>query len=55
MKVAFDTSVLVAAMLATHRDHARAVLWWCLQILRRSGSESAANAGASTPPHAVRA
>lgn len=27
MKVAFDTSVLVAAMLATHRDHARAVVW----------------------------
>jgi predicted nucleic acid-binding protein len=27
MKVAFDTSMLVAAMLATHRDHARAVVW----------------------------
>src|SRR5690349_16924355 len=27
MKVAFDTSVLVAAMLATHRDHARAAIW----------------------------
>ncbi|MEP7126022.1 MAG: PIN domain-containing protein [Byssovorax sp.] len=27
MKVAFDTSVLVAAVLATHRDHARAVVW----------------------------
>jgi predicted nucleic acid-binding protein len=27
MKVAFDTSVLVAAVLSTHRDHARAVVW----------------------------
>jgi predicted nucleic acid-binding protein len=27
MKVAFDTSVLVAAVLTTHRDHARAVVW----------------------------
>ncbi len=27
MKVAFDTSVLVAATLSTHRDHARAVVW----------------------------
>jgi predicted nucleic acid-binding protein len=27
MKVAFDTSVLIAAMLSTHRDHARAVAW----------------------------
>jgi predicted nucleic acid-binding protein len=27
MKVAFDTSVLVAAMLSTHRYHARAVAW----------------------------
>jgi predicted nucleic acid-binding protein len=27
MKVAFDTSVLVAALLATHRDHARALVW----------------------------
>ena len=27
MKIAFDTSVLVAAVLSTHRDHARAVVW----------------------------
>jgi predicted nucleic acid-binding protein len=27
MKVAFDTSVLVAALVATHRDHARALVW----------------------------
>ncbi|MEO7328042.1 MAG: type II toxin-antitoxin system VapC family toxin [Minicystis sp.] len=27
MKIVFDTSVLVAAVLATHRDHARAVVW----------------------------
>jgi predicted nucleic acid-binding protein len=27
MKVAFDSSVLVAAMVSTHRDHARAVVW----------------------------
>lgn len=27
MKVAFDTSVLVAAVLSAHRDHARAVVW----------------------------
>ncbi len=27
MKIAFDTSVLVAAMISTHRDHARAVVW----------------------------
>ena len=27
MKVAFDTSVLVAAMISTHRDHPRAVVW----------------------------
>ena len=27
MKVAFDTSVLVAAVLAAHRDHARALVW----------------------------
>jgi len=27
MRVAFDTSVLVAAVLATHRDHARAAVW----------------------------
>ena len=27
MKVAFDTSVLVAATLSTHRYHARAVVW----------------------------
>lgn len=27
MKVAFDTSVLIAAVLSTHRDHARAVVW----------------------------
>jgi predicted nucleic acid-binding protein len=27
MKVAFDTSVLVAAVLSSHRDHARAVVW----------------------------
>lgn len=27
MKVAFDTSVLVAALHAPHRDHARAIVW----------------------------
>jgi len=27
MKVAFDTSVLVAATHLTHRDHARAIVW----------------------------
>lgn len=27
MKVAFDSSVLVAAMVSTHRDDARAVVW----------------------------
>jgi predicted nucleic acid-binding protein len=27
MKVAFDTSVLVAAVLSSHRDHERAVAW----------------------------
>ncbi len=27
MKVAFDTSVLVAGVLSTHRDHARAIAW----------------------------
>ena len=27
MKVAFDTSVLVAALLSAHRDHAHAIVW----------------------------
>lgn len=27
MKIVFDTSVLIAALLATHRDHARAIVW----------------------------
>jgi predicted nucleic acid-binding protein len=27
VKVAFDTSVLAAALVASHRDHARAMVW----------------------------
>lgn len=27
MKVAFDTSVLIAALVSSHRDHLRAIVW----------------------------